>query len=213
MLYSDLQARATTLAQFEGWADTVPAPNWPQLVNYGWAQFSWDAECYITTSTADVTAAGVVDYFLTGGPWKTFLDVLVNGQPCRRSDEEFERFWNPGWRVTTGTPARWCMSNFGTLSLVPVPGSANLPISVRGVTEGPPMVLSTDAPGVSNGTGNPIPDVFHEGVAWRAAWLQGIVYAQGEALPRLQAFETRYQEWVAKCFEATKSGGYDRRSE
>lgn len=206
MQYSDIQARAQALASFEGWTDVSPAPDWPTLVNRAWAQFSYDAEIIVTTVTPS-TVIGQASYTLTGGPWKKILDVTWNSLSVIRSMEIFERNLNPAWLVqANAAPQRWVLTNFGVLTLVPPPNAIQT-LSVRGITEGPAMVLSTDQPGQVSGSGIAIPDVFHDAIAYRATKLHGEIYAQGESVNRIAGYEQRYQELVRKAREAMNGTG------
>lgn len=198
MNYGEIQARATLLASFEGYADVNPAPDWPTLVNRAWRMFSYDAELILKTDSSTSTVSGTMEYTISG-TWKDFLEVTYNGVGLIRSSEAFERNLSPSWRLQTpGTPKRFVVSQFGTLAIVPPPNAIQT-LTARGVIQGPDMVLTTDQPNQVSGTGNPIPEIYHEGIAVRAAWLHGIVYATGEARARLEIFEQRYQEYVMKA--------------
>lgn len=214
MQFSDLQARAALLASFEGWSDVSPSPDWSVLVNRAWGQFSWDAETQVTSTTFS-TVAGQAQYTISGGPWKNLLDVTWNSLPLIRSTEEYERSANPLWLVqTSGTPVRWTFNGFNVITLIPRPDSIHT-LSVRGITQGANMVDSTDNPGQVSGVGTALPEAFCEGIAVRAAWLQGIVYAQGAAMDRLQLYESRYREYVgaarADLFAGFRKKGPDER--
>jgi hypothetical protein len=55
-------------------------------------------------------------------------------------------------------------------------------------------------PGQVEGVGTAIPEALHEAIAYRAAWLQGVIYANGDtAVGRLGQYENRYKEAVSVC--------------
>ncbi|HEV2471213.1 MAG TPA: hypothetical protein VGS41_01010 [Chthonomonadales bacterium] len=189
MQFVDLRNRATLLASFEGWTDVSPSPNWSILVNQAYVEFAWDAEIAIGSGTI-AAVSGELEYVI-GGNWKAFLDVSYGGAGLQRSSEEYERYANPNWRnLAAGAPARWAQTNFDTLAIIPPP-NGTLSIAYRGITEPAALVNDTDVP-----VG---PDRFHEAIALRAAYLQGSVFAQGQAIARLDSFQQRYQEFVVKC--------------
>jgi hypothetical protein len=191
MNFTQLQARAALLASLEGWTDVTPAPAWDVLVNQAWIEFTWDGECIIATTTFP-TVANQCKYALTGN-WKRLTDVVYDTagtkSPVFHSSEDYERWARADWQSqASGIPTRYAFAPFNTISLVPPPAAATIVVSVRGVCEGTALALGGDIP--------PLPDYFHEGIAVKAAMLQGEVYAQGAALTRLQQYQTRYDKFV-----------------
>ncbi len=210
MNYGQLKTRATALASFEGWTDVSPSPDWPTLVNQAWQEFSWEAELIIGSETLQ-TVIGQTQYTLAG-TYKALLDVSWNGKSLLRSSEEFERNLNPNWlNATPGTPLRWTLSAFSVLSLSPPPASAQT-LAVRGIQQGPPMVLDVDLPGQASGAGTAIPANFHDAIAYRGAILHGQLYAQGEGTQRLAGYQAQYEKFIADSRESLTSGYWRRKA-
>ena len=201
MNYSQIQDRAASLAQFEGWTDVSPAPDWATLVQRAWDQFAWDSECFID-SEAFPTVINQTEYTLTN-TYKNILDVTFAGTGLLRSEERFERNLDPSWRVKAAVamPSKWVLSNFSKISLVPPPNSVQT-VTVRGVGYGTVLVNPTDTPS--------IPTIFHEAIAIKAAVFHGEVYAQGEGAARVARLDGLYQGYVQEC-RASLLFGFERR--
>lgn len=160
-------------------------------MNQAYVQFSWDGDCVLSTTTI-TTVAGQAGYALTG-QWRRVLDVVYDSTgtalPVRHSSEEFERYLRADWRVqASGVPVRFTFNPFNALTLLPPPDTSGVTVMVRGSAEATPLSGGTDVPA--------IPDVLHEAIALKAAIFQGKVYAQGEALQRLQEYERQYLQYV-----------------
>lgn len=210
MNFSDLQTRTQALVSFEGWTDTTVAPNYPNLVNQGWQEFSWEAECLIASET-QMSVAGQSQYNLQNS-YKELLEVVLDGKPLLRSTELIERQIRPDWVVQpAGTPRYWTFSNYNPLILSPPPASA-VRLFARGVVQGSPMVLTTDQPGQVNGAGSAIPARYHEAVALRAAVLWGELYALETGQARLERYQAQYLKYVADA-KRDISKGYQRATE
>lgn len=195
--WAQLQARAALLASFGAWTDTAVAPDWPTLTNQAWQEFSWIAELLILSETINTVNAQVS--YTTTNVYKTILDLSWNALPVRRSSEAQERFINPAWLNTPAAtqPVRWVLSSDvgATVSLIPPPTAVG-PLFVRGIVQGPLMVLSTDQPGQVSGAGIAIPAYFHEAIPLRAAVLWGELYAQGDEFMRLNAYMRQYMAYA-----------------
>lgn len=201
MNFSQLKARAAVLCQLEGWSEVSPAPDYAYLVNRAWEMFSYDSECFVTSENVS-TVIGQAEYSLTNS-YKNLLDVTYSGSGLLRSDEAFERNLNPGWRVqASGTPSRWVLSGFNKLTLVPPP-SAIQTLNVRGAAYGTALSSETDTPSC--------PSVYHEAIAIKAAILHGEIYAQGDAMQRIERLGAMYNGMVQQCRLALLQG-YERRA-
>ena len=191
------------LTALEGWSSSIPAPDYPIMVNEGWRQFSFDAELIIAKQTI-AAVNGQSEYALLGV--KRILDVSYNALPLLRSTEEYERFANPFWQTTTGTPLRFVMTGLNAAALVPAPaGTQN--IIFRCIAIGADMVLPTDLPGQVSGATPAgqvtatIPTGIHEAIALKAALLFAKAYAQGEAAARVNAWQMEYEKYVQQALE------------
>ena len=189
------------LCKLEGWSDTSPAPDFAYLTNRAWEMFAFDSECYVGSETIS-TVIGQAEYGLVNN-YKNLLDVTIGSAGLLRSDELFERNLNPAWRVqANGTPARWVLSGFNRLSIVPPP-VAIVSVLLRGAAYGPALSADTDTP--------ICPTVYHESIAIKAAILHAEIYAVGEAMARVTRFETIYQTAVTQARLAILQG-YARRN-
>ena len=219
MNFQQLQSRSASLAELEGYTDANNPPRWDVLVNRAWVEFSWDAEIVVAavTLTATIGQALCTLPTINNGPFKEILDVIwdygnTNG-PVGRSTEAFERNMNPSWlSAASGVPVRWAVGTYDVIALSPPPNAAAT-VWVRGVCQGLPMTAATDLPGLQGGVGMPIPEALHEAIAYRAAWLQNIGYAQGDAMTaRLSQYDERYKAAVASC-RVSMNKGYRRHTE
>lgn len=179
------------MCALEGWSDTTTPPDFPTLINRAWFQFSWDAETEVLEETFP-SVVGQAAYVLTGQV-KQVLDVVYdstgNKSAMLHSSEGYERSYRPDWRVQpSGVSVRYTFQNFNTITLVPPP-SAIVTVAVRYIGQGIAFVDGTDVP--------PVPDYYHEAIALYAAYLQGKVYAQGEAGQRLESYLNDYKSYVA----------------
>jgi hypothetical protein len=191
--YTQLQARATLFCQLEGWTDISVAPDFSDLINRAWYQFSWDAECVIVEEDV-TTAVSTLAYTLTNKV-KRILDVVYDTastkSPVLHSTEDYERNLRADWRYqASGVPVRFTFNQFNTIALIPPPSAIKV-VRVREMVQGTAFTTGTDVP--------PIPDYFHEAIALYAAVLQGKVYAQGEAAQRLASYEAQYRAYVEEC--------------
>lgn len=218
MNFQALQQRAASLAEFERWTDATDPAQWDVLVNRAWLQFSWDAELVVDSVSveASVGQAQLTLPVVNNGPFKEVLDVIWDfggaNTPVYRSTEAFQRNVNPSWlSAASGTPAFWVFSSYDVISLSPPPAAVKT-VWVRGICQGQNMVANTDLPGQVSGVGMPIPEALHEPIAYRAAWLQGVGYAQGAALERLTVYEQRYKDAIAACRQGLLKG-YRRHTE
>lgn len=200
MTFAQLKARAAVLAKLEGWSEVSPSPDWASLTNRAYEMWSWDSECLIGSETL-TSAPNTAEYSLTNS-YKNLLDVTFGASGLFRSVEEFERNLSPTWRTqTAATPLRWVLSGFNKLTLIPPPNSAAT-ITVRGASLPPALAAETDIPQV--------PSLYHEAIALKAAYLHGMVYAQGESMGRLDRMDAIYKADVAQC-RAALLVGYERR--
>lgn len=204
MTFSELQTRYNLLVSFEGYLDAAAPPLASTQVNEAWRLFSWESECYGSTIVTLNSTPGQAEYPLPS-PTKAILDCSWSGIPLRASDEETERYLNPDWRISAGTPARWTLAGLSTLAIVPAPSIA-APLVARCVIQGPDMILGSDQPGQTNGTGSAIPSFLHEAVALRAAMLSGDPYRLGASAERYDKYESRYNQYVMRSLNAATAG-------
>lgn len=190
LTYTQLQARATYLASFEGWSDSPSSVGMDVLINRAWYKFSTDARLVIASQNV-TTVIGTAAYTLTGVVVQ-ILDVIYDTAsaktPVRHATEDGERWANPAWRVrTSGTPLRYTYSNFNGLTFVPAPDAVKT-VSVRAFVQGTALSAGSDV--------LPIPEFLEEAVPLYAAYLQGVAFSQAEGSARLQEYLGKYLGYV-----------------
>lgn len=190
MNYTQLQARATLLASFEGWTDSSPSPVWGDLVNQAYQQYCWDTEC--TIGFEDVTTVkDQAEYAFTGNFKEItdcYYDTASAKTPLIKTSWRFERQLCPGWYyAASGVPSRFMFMATNTLRLAPAPATAALTVRALGVKMPAALSEGSDTP--------PFPSVFHEAIALYAAWIQGKTFSAQDRRDKMLA---EYDAFVAK---------------
>lgn len=190
MNYTQLQARATLLASFEGWTDSSPSPEWGSLVNQAYQNYCWDTEC--TVGFEDVTTvANQAEYAFTGNFKEVtdcYYDTTGAKKPLIKTSWRFERQLCPGWYyAVAGVPCRFMLMATNTLRLAPPPSTGGLTVRAIGIKM--PAALSA-------GSDTPLfPDKFHEAIALYAAWIQGKTFSSQDRRDKMLA---EYNQFVAQ---------------
>lgn len=195
MTFGQLQARAAALADVAGYTDAATAPDWAQLINDAYAEFTWLAESHPDTLTlTDATVANQAEYSIatvgTTRSWKAVVTVRVGDRTLTRASEGQLRRMRPDWDASeSGTPEFYVVYRGRVLRLYRPPDTASEDIVVRGIRSAAAMTLDSEYPD--------IPEVHHSALADRAYWEIGLMHLRGEERAALQGQVDRYTASVA----------------
>lgn len=197
MTYSELQSLAQELAEIWGYSETQTPPHWPHLVNFAYNEIVWHTESRKERFTFP-SAANTAIYVLNSGiltpaytqDVKRVIDVYYGNGLLRPVDEGVLRRDVPLYHLTpAGLPTAWYVVGPNRIRLYPTPATSNVVVTIYCVVCPPLLVQANDVPTY-------IPEVHHQAIAVRAAYLHARKYAKGEALTQLTLLDTEYQEHV-----------------
>jgi hypothetical protein len=196
MTYAELRKVADEHAENWGYITASQKPDWAELVNRAYKDFTWATDALRGPEITFPTVIGQAEYnaktlAADTRDWKSFLDVLYNGQQLLSSDEAVIRREDPLWLTrTSSTPLYVWSPRANILRLYPKPDAVQT-VTVYGIRG--PALLSADAD-------EPVvPTQYHEAIALRAAYLHCRKFAKTEeALKVLDRRDAEYQVYVQK---------------